>query len=69
MDRRLLAGTAIALARKRCQPGAFQMQIPLFAPFVPYFSEEDRPPIPQLGDIDPKLMAGVEHGQRVHPRD
>ena len=45
------------------------MQIPLLASFVPHFSKEDCAPVSQLRDIDPKLMAGVKHRQRLHPGD
>ena len=44
------------------------MQIPLLAPLVPHFSKQDGAPVSQLRDIDPELMAGVEHRQRLHPR-
>ena len=67
-DGRTQNRTAISLSRERRKPRPFQMQIPLFAPFVPHFSKEDRPPVSQLRDIDPKLMSGVEHRQRLHPR-
>ena len=66
-DGRTQNRTAIPLSRKRRKPRTLQMQIPLLAPFVPHFSKEDCTPIPQLRDIDPKLMAGVEHRQRLHP--
>ena len=43
------------------------MQIPFLAPFVPHFAKENCAPVSQLRHIDAELMAGVEHGQRLHP--
>lgn len=32
----------------------------------PRFAEEDRSSITKLWNIDPELMPGVQHGQRLH---
>src|ERR1043165_1526421 len=67
-DSRTQHRPAIAVARKRRKPRTFQMQIPLFAPLIAYLPKQDRAPVSQLRDIDSKLMARIEHGQRLHPR-
>src|ERR1041385_2908608 len=59
-DSRTQHRPAIAVARKRRKSRTFQVQIPFLTPFVPHFSQEDRPPVSQLRDVDSKLMARID---------
>ena len=61
-------GAAIAVPRKGCHPRSFEMQIPPLAPCVCGFAQKDGAAVSQLRHIDAELMAGIEHGKRLHAR-
>ena len=68
-NRRTQYGTAISLSREGRKPRSFQMQVPLFAPLVPYFAKESRRARLPVAALHAELMARIEHRQWLHPRD
>ncbi len=65
-DRRAQHRPAVSITRERRHPRTFQMQVPPLPPVVRRLTEENGASIAELRDIDPELMPGVQHGQRLH---
>jgi hypothetical protein len=55
----------VTLTRKRCRPGAFQVQIPQLAVVQLPLAEQQAATIAEIGIVVAELVAGVFHRQRL----
>src|SRR5262249_39343876 len=66
-DARAQDGPAVAEPGEHRLPGPLQMQVPALAGRVLDLAEQDRPPVAELRNIGPELVARVLHCERLTP--
>src|SRR5262249_39782792 len=66
-DARAQDGPAVAEPGEHRFPGPLQVQVPALAGRVLDFAEQNRPPVAELRDVGPELVARVLHRDRVAP--